>query len=124
MWSLGNEASYGCNFADMYHWVKQRDPTRAVHYEGDREAVTADFTEQPLPLQTVIAAQAGVTIKEPLGRLHVDFPFSDTRFIINLIRGDIKWSRAGKAIITQGSELSFYRALTQNDLGARGNGVE
>ncbi|KAJ6070766.1 beta-galactosidase [Penicillium canescens] len=43
VWSLGNEAFYGKNLAAMYHWVKKRDPTRLVHYEADRNAVTADF---------------------------------------------------------------------------------
>ncbi|KAK7223389.1 hypothetical protein V2G26_011392 [Clonostachys chloroleuca] len=43
IWSLGNEAFYGQNLAAMYHWIKKRDPTRLVHYEADREAVTADF---------------------------------------------------------------------------------
>ncbi|KAL2850181.1 glycosyl hydrolases family 2, TIM barrel domain-containing protein [Aspergillus pseudoustus] len=80
-------------------------------------------TEHPLPLGTVVAPHGGVSIKERLGRLHIGFPSSDTKFTVDLIRGDIEWSRAGKAIITQGPELSFYRALTQNDLGARGNGV-
>ncbi|KAJ5833384.1 beta-galactosidase [Penicillium riverlandense] len=42
-WSLGNEAFYGRNHADMYHWIKAFDPTRLVHYEGDREATTADM---------------------------------------------------------------------------------
>ncbi|KAF5265230.1 hypothetical protein FOXYS1_3961 [Fusarium oxysporum] len=43
MWSLGNEASYGRNHAAMYHWIKKHDPSRPVHYEGDREAETADL---------------------------------------------------------------------------------
>lgn len=43
MWSLGNEASYGKNFAEMYHYIKKTDPSRLVHYEGDRDAVTADM---------------------------------------------------------------------------------
>ncbi|KAL2783965.1 glycosyl hydrolases family 2, TIM barrel domain-containing protein [Aspergillus keveii] len=43
IWSLGNEAFYGQNIAAMYHWTKQRDSTRLVHYEADREAITADF---------------------------------------------------------------------------------
>lgn len=42
-WSLGNEAFYGQNHANMYHWIKAFDPTRLVHYEGDREAITADM---------------------------------------------------------------------------------
>jgi beta-galactosidase len=42
-WSLGNESFYGQNLANMYHWIKAFDPTRLVHYEGDREATTADI---------------------------------------------------------------------------------
>jgi beta-galactosidase len=33
MWSLGNEAGDGVNFVDCSRWVKQRDPSRPVHYE-------------------------------------------------------------------------------------------
>lgn len=32
-WSLGNEASNGKAFLDMYDWAKQRDNTRPVQYE-------------------------------------------------------------------------------------------
>ncbi|KAF5254821.1 hypothetical protein FANTH_441 [Fusarium anthophilum] len=42
-WSLGNEAFYGQNHAVMYRWIKDRDPSRLVHYEGDRKGVTTDF---------------------------------------------------------------------------------
>jgi beta-galactosidase len=42
-WSLGNEAFYGQNHASMYKWVKEADPTRLVHYEGDRDAISADM---------------------------------------------------------------------------------
>ncbi|MEA4918090.1 glycoside hydrolase family 2 TIM barrel-domain containing protein [Proteiniphilum sp.] len=33
IWSLGNEASNGKAFFDMYDWAKQRDPSRPVQYE-------------------------------------------------------------------------------------------
>lgn len=32
-WSLGNEASNGKAFFDMYDWAKERDPSRPVQYE-------------------------------------------------------------------------------------------
>ncbi|SDK56870.1 beta-galactosidase [Glycomyces sambucus] len=35
MWSLGNESHTGQNLAAMSAWVKERDPGRPVHYEGD-----------------------------------------------------------------------------------------
>ena len=42
MWSLGNESGYGENFAAMYEWCKENDPTRPVHYEGDWRGETSD----------------------------------------------------------------------------------
>lgn len=42
MWSLGNESGFGCNFEAMAEWCKQKDPTRLIHYEEDREAKVAD----------------------------------------------------------------------------------
>jgi beta-galactosidase len=34
IWSLGNEAGDGPNLEAGYKWVKQRDPSRPVHYQG------------------------------------------------------------------------------------------
>lgn len=34
IWSLGNESGIGGNHHAMYNWVKQRDPSRPVQYEG------------------------------------------------------------------------------------------
>ncbi|MBE0639849.1 MAG: DUF4981 domain-containing protein [Bacteroidales bacterium] len=33
IWSMGNEAGDGINFTTCYNWIKQRDPSRPVHYE-------------------------------------------------------------------------------------------
>lgn len=35
IWSLGNEAGAGDTFKHMAEWVKEADPTRLIHYEGD-----------------------------------------------------------------------------------------
>ncbi|MDD3323041.1 MAG: glycoside hydrolase family 2 TIM barrel-domain containing protein [Paludibacter sp.] len=35
LWSLGNEAGSGSNFQAMYDWIKAKDPSRIIHYEGD-----------------------------------------------------------------------------------------
>jgi beta-galactosidase len=37
MWSLGNEAGTGSNLAAMAGWIRDRDDTRLIHYEGDNE---------------------------------------------------------------------------------------
>lgn len=46
MWSLGNECQYGQNQAAMYRWIKERDPSRIVHYEQDHNATTTDIYSQ------------------------------------------------------------------------------
>jgi beta-galactosidase len=42
LWSLGNESHTGENLARMAEWVRHRDPTRPVHYEGDHECSYVD----------------------------------------------------------------------------------
>ncbi|WP_432540951.1 glycoside hydrolase family 2 TIM barrel-domain containing protein [Kineococcus sp. SYSU DK002] len=42
LWSLGNESGTGQNLAAMSAWVKDRDPSRPVHYEHDWAVPYAD----------------------------------------------------------------------------------
>ncbi|MFE5616981.1 glycoside hydrolase family 2 TIM barrel-domain containing protein [Streptomyces sp. NPDC056524] len=42
MWSLGNESGTGENLAAMAQWARTRDPSRPVHYEGDRDSGYVD----------------------------------------------------------------------------------
>ncbi|TYB65303.1 DUF4981 domain-containing protein [Nonomuraea sp. PA05] len=42
MWSLGNEAGVGRNLAVMADWARERDPSRLLHYEGDRSCAHTD----------------------------------------------------------------------------------
>lgn len=44
MWSLGNESYWGSNFFAMYDWIHAEDPTRPIHYEGDRMSDKVDVT--------------------------------------------------------------------------------
>jgi beta-galactosidase len=43
IWSLGNEAGYGCNFEATYDWVKKRDKTRPVWYERAEQGAGTDI---------------------------------------------------------------------------------
>ncbi|ETS85923.1 hypothetical protein PFICI_03948 [Pestalotiopsis fici W106-1] len=49
IWSLGNEAFYGCNHVAMYEYAKSVDPERPVHYEGDVNAASADMYSYMYP---------------------------------------------------------------------------
>ncbi|MDZ5001226.1 glycoside hydrolase family 2, partial [Clostridium perfringens] len=37
MWSLGNESSGGKNFEHAANWIREKDPTRPIHYEPYRD---------------------------------------------------------------------------------------
>lgn len=43
IWSLGNEAGDGVNFEAASAWIKQRDPSRPVHYEQAGERPHTDI---------------------------------------------------------------------------------
>jgi len=43
IWSLGNESDFGRNHEAMARWVRRADPTRLIHYEGDRETKVVDI---------------------------------------------------------------------------------
>ncbi|MBW8817516.1 MAG: DUF4981 domain-containing protein [Streptomyces sp.] len=38
VWSLGNEAGTGVNLADAAAWIRDRDDSRLIHYEGDHRS--------------------------------------------------------------------------------------
>ena len=48
-WSLGNESYTGANLAAAAAWVRERDPGRPVHYEGDHEADYTDIYSRMYP---------------------------------------------------------------------------
>ncbi|MEM8679833.1 MAG: glycoside hydrolase family 2 TIM barrel-domain containing protein, partial [Planctomycetota bacterium] len=43
MWSLGNEAGDGVNFEKCSEWIRQRDPSRPVHYEQGQQKAYVDL---------------------------------------------------------------------------------
>ncbi len=51
IWSMGNEAGNGVNFEACYAWIKQRDPSRPIHYE---RAELADDTDIYCPMYASI----------------------------------------------------------------------
>ncbi|MBN1868457.1 DUF4981 domain-containing protein [Candidatus Sumerlaeota bacterium] len=42
IWSLGNESSSGPNFAALAGWIRQRDPSRPIHYERAKPLARGD----------------------------------------------------------------------------------
>ncbi|SCK08905.1 beta-galactosidase [Streptomyces sp. WMMB 714] len=43
VWSLGNECGSGAGLGAMSRWIRERDPSRPVHYENDPECPDSDL---------------------------------------------------------------------------------
>ncbi len=43
VWSLGNESEAGDNLGVMERWIRERDPSRPIHYERDASYRHSDF---------------------------------------------------------------------------------
>jgi beta-galactosidase len=117
-WSLGNEAFYGRNHAAMYHWIKKADPTRLVHYEGDRDGVTTDIysvmyatiddmkkwiTEKPD--RPLIQCEYGHAMGNGPGGLR-DYiqAFRSER----LLQGGFIWEWCNHGLLKKDGKLSYY----------------
>lgn len=48
-WSLGNESSTGQNLAAMAQWIRRRDHSRPIHYEGDHAGAYTDIYSRMYP---------------------------------------------------------------------------
>lgn len=59
IWSLGNESGIGSSHHAMYQWLKQRDPSRPVQYEGGGSRTAA--TDIICPMY----ARVNTALKEP-----------------------------------------------------------
>lgn len=54
MWSLGNEAGYGDNFARMKEAARELDDTRPFHYEGDYDISVSDVISRMYPTIDIV----------------------------------------------------------------------
>ncbi|MBO0867407.1 MAG: DUF4981 domain-containing protein [Micromonosporaceae bacterium] len=61
MWSLGNESDTGANLAAMAGWARHRDPSRPIHYEGDRDRRYTDVYSEMYPTHDEVAQIAATT---------------------------------------------------------------
>jgi len=66
IWSLGNEAGDGPNFVATSKWVKQRDPSRPVHYERAERAAHTDIVCPMYPPPAKVAEYASQRQDRPM----------------------------------------------------------
>lgn len=68
LWSLGNESGFGANHVAMAAEIRALDPTRLIHYEGDREATVADVFST---MYTDHATLAALGARSDLDKPHI-----------------------------------------------------
>ncbi len=66
IWSMGNESGDGQNFVSMYNWMKQRDTSRPVQYEGCDKAAHTDIFCPMYPRFEKLVGYANVVQNRPL----------------------------------------------------------
>jgi beta-galactosidase len=66
MWSLGNECGTGQGLTAMAQWIRERDPDRPIHYEGDLSCDDADVYSRMYPPHAEVEL-IGRREEEPLG---------------------------------------------------------
>ena len=106
MWSLGNEAGYGSNFAEMKKAALAFDSTRFFHYEGDKDISVSDVVSRMYPT---------VELLEKLGR-HEEIKIGLLDNFLNMLSADNKPLKpeqySGKPVV-----VCEYAHAMENSLG-------
>ncbi len=71
IWSLGNEAGTGSNLAAMAQWIRGRDNSRPIHYEGDYDCEYVDLWSRMYASHAEVAA-IGTRSEPPLADTALD----------------------------------------------------
>ncbi|TDZ24904.1 Beta-galactosidase [Colletotrichum orbiculare MAFF 240422] len=118
IWSLGNECFYGRNLATMTRWIKDRDPSRIIHYEPDREAESVDMYSQMY--------KAPYSIRDFISN-HTDKPFILCEYAHAmgngpgglkeyvelfrsepLVQGGLVWEWSNHGLLKKEGDIEFY----------------
>ncbi|MFI6765146.1 glycoside hydrolase family 2 TIM barrel-domain containing protein [Streptomyces sp. NPDC050355] len=71
LWSLGNECGTGRGLTAMASWMRERDPSRPLHYEGDRSCADTDVYSRMYADHAEVA-RIGQRAEEPLADPDLD----------------------------------------------------
>ncbi|MEY3897810.1 MAG: hypothetical protein RLZZ214_3331, partial [Verrucomicrobiota bacterium] len=135
MWSMGNEAGDGGNFVKCSAWIRQRDPSRPVHYEQAAHAAHADLyspmydtvpncekyarSEEKKPLETqrpLIQCEYNHAMGNSSGNL-IDYwnLFRKER----LLQGGFIWDWKDQGILSMKHTIDDVEDLSSNKLRVR-----
>lgn len=72
IWSMGNEAGFGDNFVEMSKWIKNRDNSRLLHYEGVSCVGSKNDDFDPSEVDVISRMYPPVSWVEKMGRRRSD----------------------------------------------------
>ncbi|MCX6875524.1 MAG: DUF4981 domain-containing protein [Verrucomicrobia bacterium] len=135
IWSMGNEAGDGINFQECSKWLKQRDPSRPVHYERAGHAAHVDIfgpmycpvaetleycrTEEKLPLaqqRPLIQCEYNHAMGNSSGNL-VDY-WNAIRHE-RLLQGGFIWDWKDQGLVHKTSAVDAVTDASPNNIGTR-----
>ncbi|KAM7476902.1 hypothetical protein LguiB_024145 [Lonicera macranthoides] len=140
-WSLGNEASYGPNHAAMAGWIRGKDPSRVLHYEGGgSRTVSTDIVcpmymrvwdivkiaKDPAETRPLILCEYSHAMGNSNGNLHEYWEAIDSTFGL---QGGFIWDWVDQGILKDGANGNKYWAYggdfgdAPNDLNFCANGL-
>ncbi|KAG9129366.1 hypothetical protein Leryth_016643 [Lithospermum erythrorhizon] len=140
-WSLGNEASYGPNHPALAGWVREKDPSRVVHYEGGGSRTSStdivcpmyarvwkivEIANDPQEQRPLILCEYSHAMGNSNGNLHAYWEAIDSTFGL---QGGFIWDWADQALLKEGKDHKNHWAYggdfgdTPNDLNFCLNGI-
>ncbi|XP_016484658.1 uncharacterized protein LOC107805179 [Nicotiana tabacum] len=141
IWSIGNEASYGPNHAALSGWVREKDASRPVHYEGGgartsstdivcpmyaRVSKIVEIAKDPTEQRPLILCEYSHAMGNSNGNLHKYWEAIDSTFGL---QGGFIWDWADQGLLKEGPRGKMHWAYggdfgdTPNDLNFCLNGI-
>ncbi|KAG9456219.1 hypothetical protein H6P81_000727 [Aristolochia fimbriata] len=140
-WSLGNESGYGPNHAASAGWIRSKDPSRLLHYEGGGSRTSSTdvvcpmymrvwdiikIANDPQETRPLILCEYSHAMGNSNGNLHAYWEAIDN---IEGLQGGFIWDWVDQGLLKEGHDGKKYWAYggdfgdTPNDLNFCLNGI-
>ncbi|KAK2634309.1 hypothetical protein Ddye_029101 [Dipteronia dyeriana] len=140
-WSLGNEAGYGPNHSASAGWIREKDPSRLVHYEGGGSRTSStdivcpmymrvwdmvDIAKDPTETRPLILCEYSHAMGNSSGNIHKYWEAIDSTFGL---QGGFIWDWVDQGLLKEGADGIKHWAYggdygdTPNDLNFCLNGL-
>ncbi|GAB2217723.1 hypothetical protein Drorol1_Dr00000931 [Drosera rotundifolia] len=115
-WSLGNESGYGPNHAALAGWVRGKDPSRLLHYEGGGSRTTSTdivcpmymrvwdivkIAKDPNELRPLILCEYSHAMGNSNGNIHKYWEAIDNTFGL---QGGFIWDWVDQGLLKEGAD--------------------